>query len=209
MAGSPKLSPRSAWDFFALVWGILCLIGNFAIIVFDGSFFTRRSKKAARNLETAQEDLWNLASVKYGYHRFFELENGVKLHYVERCSPDDTSQPDETPRNLVILLHGFPDSWALWKDHLQLPRDAPRAWLIALDLPGHGGSDNLKSYDPNVFLETMVEFIIAMRDKYLEEAHTQNKVVIVGHDWGAAIALRLAAEAHQLADRFIVSNTVL
>ncbi|KAL9095100.1 MAG: hypothetical protein Q9165_002703 [Trypethelium subeluteriae] len=209
MAGFPKLSSQFAWNFLALVWGLLCLTGNFAIIVFDGSIFKRASKKAVKNLETAREDLWNLASVKYGYHRFFELENGVKLHYVERCSPEDTSQPDETPRNLVIFLHGFPDSWALWKDYLELPRDAPRAWLIALDLPGYGGSDNLKSYDPDVFLETMVEFIIAMRDKYLAETHIQNKVLIVGHDWGAAIALRLAAEAHQLADRFIVSNTVL
>lgn len=28
-----------------------------------------------------------------------------------------------------------------------------------------------------------------------------------GHDWGGVVACKLAAEAPQLADRFIVSNT--
>jgi len=50
-----------------------------------------------------------------------------------------------------------------------------------------------------------------MRDAYLappssDTTHAPPRVLIVAHDWGALLAFRLASEAPQLADRFIVSN---
>jgi pimeloyl-ACP methyl ester carboxylesterase len=52
----------------------------------------------------------------------------------------------------------------------------------------------------------MTEFILGMREKYLKE---DAKLVIVSHDWGAIIAARLASEANQLADRFIISSGII
>jgi pimeloyl-ACP methyl ester carboxylesterase len=58
-------------------------------------------------------------------------------------------------------------------------------------------------------LENLARFIIAVRAKYGIDgdagAH-QRRTVIVGHDWGCVLSMRLAAEAPQLADRFILSN---
>jgi pimeloyl-ACP methyl ester carboxylesterase len=81
------------------------------------------------------------------------------------------------------------------------------ATLVAVDLPGFGGSDSLPNYDPDSVLEALSEFIMKMRETYLSES--PGPVVIVGHDWGALIGFRLASEASVLADRFILSNTFL
>jgi pimeloyl-ACP methyl ester carboxylesterase len=103
-------------------------------------------------------------------------------------------------------MHGYPDSYALWKHYLQNPRLANKATLIAVDLPGFGGSDSLDTYGPAQVLEAMAEFILKMREQYL--TGESGRVAIVAHDWGAIIGFRLASEAPQLADRFIMSNCV-
>jgi pimeloyl-ACP methyl ester carboxylesterase len=68
----------------------------------------------------------------------------------------------------------------------------------------------LDAYDANNVLETMTEFTIKMRERFLlaeEQGNTRGPVVIVAHDWGATVAFRLASEAAGLADRWIISNS--
>jgi pimeloyl-ACP methyl ester carboxylesterase len=82
------------------------------------------------------------------------------------------------------------------------------ATMVAVDLPGFGGSDDLDVYDADHVLEALSEFIIKMRDKYASVGEAgQAPVVIVGHDWGALVGFRLASEAPVIADRFILSNS--
>ena len=84
--------------------------------------------------------------------------------------------------------------------------------MLAPDLPGYGGTDSLDVYGPTEILETLTEFIATVRDQYNVcdgDGRTKRRVIIVAHDWGAILAFRLAAEAPQLADRFIISNGVL
>ena len=51
-----------------------------------------------------------------------------------------------------------------------------------------------------------------MREEYINEDDQEQKksgrVLVVGHDWGAIVGFRLAAEAPRLANRFILSNSV-
>lgn len=78
-----------------------------------------------------------------------------------------------------------------------------------MDLPGYGGSESLKKYTATAILESLTEFIIAIRAKYgidSDSATSQQKTIIVGHDWGCVISMRLAGDAPQLADRFILTN---
>ncbi|KAI9712414.1 MAG: hypothetical protein M1820_001627 [Bogoriella megaspora] len=198
------------WKALSLFYGLSAFAVTVVLLILDGSVFRTRSQKFDKQLATDRDLLWNLHSTRHGHHRFYELKNGSKLHYIERGLPKNATADDSSPQNLVIFLHGFPDSWALWKDYLDFPKQAPRAWLIALDLPGHGGSDGLHNYGVNEVMETISEFILAMRTQYLDGIEAaQRRVFIVSHDWGAVIALRLASEAPQLADRFIVCNAVL
>lgn len=92
-----------------------------------------------------------------------------------------------------------------------------KAILVAVDLPGYGGSDGCNKYSPEEVLEALTEFIVAMRELHVErefygdpnghdKAQGGQQVFVVGHDWGCVLASRLAAEAPALADRFILTN---
>lgn len=80
--------------------------------------------------------------------------------------------------------------------------------VAAVDLPGYGGTDGLERYGATQVLEKITQFIIALREEHgiLGNGNDNRRVIIVGHDWGAVIAFRLATEAPQLADRFIMTN---
>ena len=67
----------------------------------------------------------------------------------------------------------------------------------------------MHKYTATNVLESLAEFIIAIRDTHgigTETHDNHRRVTVVAHDWGCVLAMRLAAEAPQLADRFIFSN---
>ena len=115
-------------------------------------------------------------------------------------------------------MHGWPDSFSLW--HFQLKSQVLQddCTIVAVDLPGFGGSDSFPPYQPNNVLEALAEFTIGMRELYnidddVDSGHgqsptnsSQSKVYVCGHDWGCILGYRLAAEAPALADRFILTN---
>lgn len=82
---------------------------------------------------------------------------------------------------LVVLVHGFPESWAAWR-HQIAPLAAAGYKVRAIDCRGYGGSDKpyaIEAYD----LETMTADIAGVID-----AESDGRpAVIVGHDWGAAL----------------------
>lgn len=93
----------------------------------------------------------------------------------------------------VVLLHGVPDSAALWR--LVAPKlQAAGYQTVAIDQRGFGSSDapaGIRSYS----LPSMAEDAIAVMDSLgIQKAH------LVGHDWGAAIGWLLAGK-HP--DRFL------
>jgi pimeloyl-ACP methyl ester carboxylesterase len=100
---------------------------------------------------------------------------------------------------------GFPDSHTLWTRIITSER-LENYTCIAVDLPGYGGSDNLPEYNAQNMLNAMSFFILEMRKKYLKAG---GRVVMVTHDWGAVIGARLAAEAPELADRWILASALL
>lgn len=83
------------------------------------------------------------------------------------------------------------------------------AAVVAIDLPGYGGTQSLDKYSKTNVLEKLTELIIALRVQYgVDQGDEINKkrVVIVGHDWGCVVSMGLAAEAPMLAHRFILTN---
>lgn len=85
--------------------------------------------------------------------------------------------------DVVLLLHGWPEDGSAWR-HVA-PRLADSGWrVVAPDLKGFGRSDAPKSgYDP----ETLGDEI----SQLIRNLHVR-KVVLVGHDWGGAVALATA-----------------
>lgn len=85
----------------------------------------------------------------------------------------------------VLLLHGFPDSWRLWRHQIAALADAGHR-VIAPDLRGFGGSDRpegVAAYGMGHLLRD----ITCLLDR-LDVARAD----VVGHDWGAALAWALA-----------------
>ncbi|OCL12390.1 abhydrolase domain-containing protein 9 [Glonium stellatum] len=194
---------KIVWRAFTLLYGtlVLTLFTTFALL--DGSLFQRPTEKEKKELAIAQQKFWDLSKSPLGLkHKFFTLKDGCKLHYVEKLGTNSS-------KNLTIFIHGFPDSWILWQRLLTSSRLSQNSALVAVDLPGYGGSDGLPNYSANAVLETMTAFILGMREEYItSRGDGAGKVFVVSHDWGSIIGYRLASEASQLADRFIISCAV-
>lgn len=87
---------------------------------------------------------------------------------------------------LVVLVHGFPESWAAWRHQIKPIADAGYK-VCAIDCRGYGGSDKphpVEAYD----LETMTKDIVGV---VTTEGNGQPGVLI-GHDWGAYLVWHTA-----------------
>lgn len=86
---------------------------------------------------------------------------------------------------LVILIHGFPESWYSWRH--QIPALADAGYRVAApDMRGYGGSDKpfaIEAYAIKTMCADIGGLITALGAE---------SAVVVGHDWGAAIAYRTA-----------------
>lgn len=85
----------------------------------------------------------------------------------------------------VVLIHGYAGDLTSWA--FNIPALAAHAPVIAMDLPGHGGSD--KNVGDGA-LATLAKAVAgALGVLGVDRAH------LVGHSLGAAVAARLAADA--------------
>ncbi|MFJ7587620.1 alpha/beta fold hydrolase [Streptomyces sp. NPDC097617] len=86
---------------------------------------------------------------------------------------------------LVLLVHGFPESWYSWRH--QLPALAAAGYrAAAVDVRGYGRSSrpgDLRAYRMLELVEDSAAVVHALGEA---------SAVIVGHDWGSAIAANSA-----------------
>ena len=113
--------------------------------------------------------------------------NGVKLHYVTQ---------GEGP--LMLMLHGFPEFWYSWRH--QIPEFAQDFKVVALDLRGYNDSD--KPTEQSAYV--MHEFIQDVEG--VIKALGYQKCVLVGHDWGGAIAWNFAYAHPEMIEQLIILN---
>jgi pimeloyl-ACP methyl ester carboxylesterase len=86
---------------------------------------------------------------------------------------------------LVVLVHGFPESWYSWRH--QIPALAAAGFRVAApDVRGYGGSDKPEPVEAYA-IEEMCADIAG-----LIEALGERQAVLVGHDWGAPIVWNTA-----------------
>jgi pimeloyl-ACP methyl ester carboxylesterase len=86
---------------------------------------------------------------------------------------------------LVLLVHGFPESWYSWRR--QLPALAAAGYrAVAVDIRGYGRSS--KPAHPAAYrMVELVEDNVAV-----VHALGEHSAIVVGHDWGATIAANTA-----------------
>ncbi|MER6388805.1 alpha/beta hydrolase [Streptomyces sp. NPDC001523] len=82
---------------------------------------------------------------------------------------------------LVLLVHGFPESWYSWRHQLPaLARAGYRA--VAVDVRGYGRSSKPAGIDAYRLTELIEDNVSVVR------ALGEETAVVVGHDWGSPIA---------------------
>jgi pimeloyl-ACP methyl ester carboxylesterase len=104
---------------------------------------------------------------------------------------------DEGEGHPVLLLHGFPDSSALWRKQVPALVEAGFRALTP-DLRGFGESDRPEAKEDYVIRRSFVDMIMLLDELEIERAH------LVGHDFGAGLAWALAALAPERVERLVV-----
>ncbi|KAK7264658.1 hypothetical protein RJT34_32268 [Clitoria ternatea] len=114
----------------------------------------------------------NMEGVK---HRTLSV-NGINMHIAEK---------GEGP--LILFIHGFPDLWYSWRH--QIAALASLGYrCVAPDLRGFGNTDvpaSPTAYTSLHVVGDLIELINAIADD-------EEKVFVVGHDWGALMAWYLS-----------------
>jgi pimeloyl-ACP methyl ester carboxylesterase len=95
--------------------------------------------------------------------------NGLKMH----CAEAGTGP-------LVLLCHGFPESWYSWRHQLRTLGDAG-FHALAPDMRGYGQTDRPKEVEAYDIFQLTGDLV------GLVNAEGGQPTVIVGHDWGAWI----------------------
>src|SRR5262245_27821056 len=106
-------------------------------------------------------------------HRFVEA-NGLRMHLAEQGAGP-----------LVILCHGFPESWYSWR-HQLAALAAAGFHAVAPDMRGYGETDRPEAIDQYT-IPHLVGDMIGLLD-----ALGARVAVIAGHDWGAPVAWHAA-----------------
>jgi pimeloyl-ACP methyl ester carboxylesterase len=86
---------------------------------------------------------------------------------------------------LVVLCHGFPESWYSWRHQLQSLPDAG-FHAVAPDMRGYGQTDRPVDVDRYTLLHLAGDMV------GLLDALGEQTAVIAGHDWGAPVAWHAA-----------------
>src|SRR5260221_2855709 len=102
-------------------------------------------------------------------HRTVEA-NGIRIHLAEQGNGP-----------LVLLCHGFPESWYSWR-HQLTALSAAGFHAVAPDMRGYGRSDRPEAIDQYTLLHLVGDMV------GLLDALGERQAVIVGHDWGAPVA---------------------
>lgn len=125
-------------------------------------------------------------------HEFFDVGE-VRLHAV-------VSGPDSgTSRGTIVMLHGFPEFWYCWRHQIrEFARDFR---VVAPDLRGYNLSDKPQGAD-HYKMPHLVGDVRGLIDALGEE-----RVILMAHDWGGAVAWAFAASHADRLRHLIILNS--
>lgn len=113
--------------------------------------------------------------------------NGVRIHYASLGKGP-----------LIVMIHGFPDYWLTWRHQMLALAGDYR--VVAIDQRGYNLSDKpagVENYDMRLLAGDVAAVI---------QACGEHKAIIVGHDWGGAVAWTFAMTRPEMTEKLIVLN---
>jgi len=131
--------------------------------------------------EAGSKDLWDRVE-----HHYAD-SNGVQIHYAALGKGP-----------LIVMIHGFPDFWYTWRD--QMGALSTKYRVVAVDQRGYdlsGRPPGIEQYAMTLLVDDIGAVI---------KAEGRSSAVIVGHDWGGAVAWTLAMTHPDWIQALIILN---
>lgn len=128
--------------------------------------------------------------MNHNYEERYIATNGITLHAIVAGPPDGP---------LVVLLHGFPEFWYGWRKQIDPLAEAGYRVLVP-DQRGYNLSDKprgVAAYN----IDELAADVIGLID-----AEGRDKAVVVGHDWGAAVAWWTAIRYPDRVEKLVILN---
>ena len=126
-------------------------------------------------------------------HRYADSD-GVRIHYA-------VAGPEGAP--LAVFLHGFPDFWYSWRH--QMAALADRFRVAALDMRGYNLSDKPEGV-ANYAMPSLVADVAAVVAAESGKTAAEASAIVVGHDWGGAVAWNVAMTRPALVRLLVILN---
>lgn len=167
------------------------LIGSFycAIVILQTAIdCLRRGPKTVLGRRQREKPPPCLEDPSLGTHGYVHLEH-IRMHYVSNGSED---------KPLMLLVHGFPEFWYSWRHQLREFKDDYR--VVAMDLRGYNETDQpsgIGNYSTSCLTNDLKQLITALG---------YSSCVLVGHDWGGALAWVFAEKYPDLVSKLIILN---
>ena len=98
----------------------------------------------------------------------------------------------------MIFLHGFPEFWYCWKN--QIPEFSKEFRVVAPDMRGYGLSDRpieVDKYKMRLLIGDIVGLVKALGEE---------KVILIGHDWGGIVAWSFALNFPEFLKALVILN---
>lgn len=122
---------------------------------------------------------------------FHHIEtNGITLHTA-------TAGPEDGP--MVLLLHGFPEFWYGWRKQIEPIVEAGYK-VVVPDQRGYNVSEKPEGAE-NYTIEKLRDDMTG-----LIEAFGRDRAVVIGHDWGGAVAWFMAATKPEYVEKLVTIN---
>ncbi|HBK07279.1 MAG TPA: epoxide hydrolase [Acetobacteraceae bacterium] len=106
-------------------------------------------------------------------HRFIDT-NGIRMHIAEKGAGP-----------LVLLCHGFPESWYSWRHQIHALAAAGYR-VVAPDMRGYGQTEAPEAIDQYTLMHLVGDMVGVL------DALGEQTAVIAGHDWGGPVAWHTA-----------------
>jgi pimeloyl-ACP methyl ester carboxylesterase len=114
--------------------------------------------------------------------------NGIRLHYVSVGQG-----------RLIMFVHGFPEFWGEWENQLiEFGKDYQ---AVALDMRGYNLSSkpgDVEAYHAKHLIEDL---------RALAEHLGHQKIILVAHDWGGAVAWSAAMRHPDWVEKLVIINS--
>ena len=140
---------------------------------------------------TAAQNIDDDINKKIDYTHHKTTVNGIQLHYV--IGGKGEGDP-------IVLLHGWPQTWYEWR-HIIPQLIANNYTIIAPDMRGLGDSEKPQTgYDKKTVAEDIYQLVKKLG---------YNKIYLVAHDWGGAVAYSYAAAHSQDVNKMVILDIFL